>query len=303
MKPNLSGRESGGQNSAAFTLIELISVGAMLVALMFLLVPVRAGSRTKSQSVRCLDNLRQVMNAMLMYTHDNHDLFPPNMDDGNSIPGYTWCAGLAGPYFAAEFNADLLSDPSRCLITAYLHTNVELFRCTADLRVGVYQGTNASQVGTMVPAARSISMSQAVGTADACFALNCGSHCGAPFLPVVGPWLSGNHVCSYSSWRTYGTTSSMVIPGPASIWVITEEDPWSINDASFGVEMGQPRWLDYPSTLHSRGCVITFGDGHVELRKWVSPRTVPWTQIPAARTVPSNDPDWSWMASRTSALR
>jgi prepilin-type processing-associated H-X9-DG protein len=238
-----------------------------------------------------------------MYTHDNHDLFPPNMDDGNTILGYTWCAGQGGIRGSAEFNPDLLLDPTRCLIISYLGTNVGLFRCTADSRAGVYQGTNASQVGTIVPAARSISMSQAVGTADACFALNCSGHCGVPYLAVVGPWLSGNHVCWYGSWRTYGTTSSMVIPGPASIWVITEEDPWSINDASFGMEVGLSQWIDYPSTLHNRGCVLTFGDGHVELRKWVSQYTRAWTSGPSARTVPSNDPDWSWMASRTSTLR
>ncbi len=34
--------------------------------------------------------------AMTMYTHDNHDLFPPNPDDGNTVPGHEWVAGQAG---------------------------------------------------------------------------------------------------------------------------------------------------------------------------------------------------------------
>src|SRR5208282_3551202 len=83
-----------GSDHEAFTFIELLAVIAIVALLAVALLPAHAASQTKSQSLRCLDNLRQVMGAMLMYTHDNHDLFPPNPDDGGTIPGYYWCADV-----------------------------------------------------------------------------------------------------------------------------------------------------------------------------------------------------------------
>src|SRR5215471_3408022 len=79
-----------------FTLTELVVVVVLLGVLAFALFPAHAASRTKTQTVRCLSNLSQIMNALMMYTHDNHDFFPPNPDDGTMLNGYTWCQGIAG---------------------------------------------------------------------------------------------------------------------------------------------------------------------------------------------------------------
>jgi hypothetical protein len=68
------------------------------------------------------------MAAVMMYTKDNHDLYPPKPDDGNSIPGHNWCAGQDGMNGGQQFNPDVLADPSRCLITTYSQTDVDLFR-------------------------------------------------------------------------------------------------------------------------------------------------------------------------------
>jgi prepilin-type N-terminal cleavage/methylation domain-containing protein len=289
------------REQGAFTLSELIVVMAVIGLLAALLVPAHSASRTKAQGVRCMDNLKQMMNGMAMYTHDYHDLFPPNPDDGTALAGYTWCGGQAGIGGGAEFNPDILASPTRCLIVPYIATNVTLFRCTADARMGRYQGSDPSKIGTTVTAARTISLSQAVGTIDPGF-LASGGHSGVPNLPTTGPWLSGTHTSAYyTQWRTYGKISQMVVPGPSQLAIIMEEDPWSLNDGSYAVSTGQAEWIDYPSTLHNMGCVFSFGDGHAEFHKW---RTLPKLTGPAYGRYPQpTDSDWNWVAARTSALR
>src|SRR5262245_21865662 len=190
-RANKASRQGSSENRA-FTFPELLVVLAVLALLLLIMMPAQADSRTKSQGVRCLDNLRQIMGAFMMYTHDNHDLFPPNPDDGNTVIGHNWCQGQGGVGGAAEFNPDILANPQRCLITTYVNTNVSLFRCTADLRVGNYQGTDPSKIGTKVPAARSIAMNQAVGT-DCLSFVSGGVHSGAPTVAVNGPWLDNSH--------------------------------------------------------------------------------------------------------------
>jgi type II secretory pathway pseudopilin PulG len=288
----------GSSSKRAFTFTELLVVVGVLVLLLLVLIPAQADSHTKSQGIRCLDNMRQIMNAFMLYTQDNHDLFPPNPDDGNATLGHNWCAGQAGPGAANEFNSEILANPQLCLIATYLNTNVSLFRCTADLRVGIYQGTDPAKVGTKVRAARSISMNQAVGTV--CPSFNSGTgHSGKPTLSVNGPWLDNAHSNRRNApWRTYGRLSEVVIPGPANLWVMTEEDPFSINDGGFAFGMNSAEWIDFPSTLHGMSCVIGFADGHAELHKWVNQTTR--VLQPIKRVAVPGSADWAWLKERTS---
>ena len=289
----------GSSTKRAFTFTDLLVVIMVLALLLLILFPARADSRTKSQGVRCLDNLRHIMGAFMMYTHDNHDLFPPNPDDGNTFIGHNWCPGQAGPGGAAEFNSEILADPRRCLITTYINTNVSLFRCTADLRVGNYQGTDPSKLGTRVPAARSIAMNQAAGTICLSYRSG-GGHAGAPTVAVNGPWLDGTHNHKRNfPYRTFGKLSDAVVPGPAQLWVITEEEPRSINDGTFGFDMNLAEWIDFPSVQHNGSGVIGFADSHVELHKWVDPTTR--APIPVARRAVPGSADWEWFRDRTSA--
>jgi prepilin-type N-terminal cleavage/methylation domain-containing protein len=150
----------------AFTLIELLVVIAIIGILASLLLVVLGKAKGRAQGSSCLSNGKQMMVALFLYTSDNHEFFPPNPDDGNTVPGYNWCPGEAGIGQPQEFDPDVLADQSRSLLIPYLAGNVSLFRCPSDLRQGVYDGTNAALIGRTVPAARTFSMSQAVGTID-----------------------------------------------------------------------------------------------------------------------------------------
>jgi hypothetical protein len=287
----------------AFTRWDLAAVVASLSLLVITLVPAPAASRTRSQGVRCLDNLRQIMSAMSMYTHDNHDFFPPNPDDGNSLLGYNWCIGLAGPGGSRQFDSDVMTDPRKCLLVPYTGSNTSLFRCTADGRTGLYTGTNPALFGKTVSATRTIAMNGAVGTVDPGFAQVGAGHSGVPTLPACGPWLSGTYSgCNLNNvWRTYGKYSDMVMPAPANLWVFGEEDPYSLNDGSLQMPAVGFVWVDLPATLHNMAGVIAFGDGHTELHKWVSTLTKVTGPFTGQPPVPANDPDWNWMAARTTS--
>src|SRR5579872_2083150 len=198
-----------------FTLIELmVSITIIGILGAMLLVALSKGKQ-RTEGVYCLSNGKQMMLAMTMYEGDSNDFFPPNPDDGNAIPGYNWCSGSAGQGDPAEFNPDILKDPALSLLASYLRNNTSVFHCPGDRRTGLYQGSDPSLIGTIVPAARTFSMNQAVGTVDPGYDATRFNHrgimhWGAPTLSVDGPWLNsqGNHHRD-SPWRTYGKFSAI----------------------------------------------------------------------------------------------
>jgi prepilin-type N-terminal cleavage/methylation domain-containing protein len=79
----------------AFTLVELLVVIGIIAILISVLLPTLAGARQRAASVKCLSNLRQQGQAMMIYANMNRGYIPHAV--GNSI------------YFFPEAQAEQLS--------------------------------------------------------------------------------------------------------------------------------------------------------------------------------------------------
>ena len=285
----------------AFTLVELLMVIAIIAMLAALLLPALSRAKQRAQATVCLNDGKQLMAAMLLYTADNNEFFPPNPDGGTTEPGYNWCPGEAGIGDPDEFNPDLLKNPATSLLITYLGGNHTVFKCPADSRAGFYQGTaNPALIGLTVPAARTFSMNNAVGTIDPGYEADGpgpgGPHSGIPNLSVNGPWLNNQDTHRRNSpWRTFSKATDTGAPGPSRLWVLVDEDVRSLNDAAFCFGMEQPGWIDAPGTDHNGASSFAFADGHSEVHRWLSRGSKH-----GGIANPLDHQDWLWMRERTS---
>ncbi|MDD2709405.1 MAG: prepilin-type N-terminal cleavage/methylation domain-containing protein [Verrucomicrobiae bacterium] len=71
---------SPGPVREAFTLIELLTVIALISILMALLSPALKNARDKAKQISCMNNLRQIGNAVNMYANDNNGWLPHGGD-------------------------------------------------------------------------------------------------------------------------------------------------------------------------------------------------------------------------------
>src|SRR5689334_377730 len=85
---------SAKQYRTGFTLIELLVVIAIIAILAALLLPALAKAKSKAQQIQCLNNAKQLQLALVMYTQENQDRFPPNATSAPTDPNYTnWVTG------------------------------------------------------------------------------------------------------------------------------------------------------------------------------------------------------------------
>ncbi|HXJ14084.1 MAG TPA: type II secretion system protein [Candidatus Limnocylindrales bacterium] len=283
----------GSGKKAAFTLIELLVVIAIIGILAGLLLPTLARAKAKAYAVSCMSNQKQMITAAIMYAGDNNDSWVPNQPGQN--PG--WVAGNMDWNSGNRDNTNSaqLIDPKQSVIAPYIK-NPNVFHCPADNSLVVNEGLRV----------RSVAMSQAVGTvAVSASPLVAG-------MPVNGQWLGGTDIGNalQTTWRTYGKTSQMTVPGAASTWVFVDEHPDSINDAGLAVQMVSSgisaQIIDYPASFHNGGCGFSFGDGHSEIHIWngvhMKPPVVQNTSDHSGQcTDLETARDLQWLQQRTSA--
>jgi prepilin-type N-terminal cleavage/methylation domain-containing protein/prepilin-type processing-associated H-X9-DG protein len=298
--------------SGGFTLIELLVVIAIIAILAALLLPALSSAKSQAQSINCMNNSKQLMLGWKMYTDDNNDLLPPNdypyetryfaQSAQMQATMKNWVCGTMEQSKDASALQEL-TDPVGTALTPY-EPNPFVYHCPADN----YIDPQNNQVHV-----RSYSMNSAVGTTWSAFYLD-----GTPALgaPVDGGWLLGSSYQNIqNTYLTYGKGSSFNRPGPANTWVIIDENPISINDASMAIagagSTATTYIIDWPSGLHNQAGGIAFADGHSIIQKWRDSRT--YTPPPSEQQYPGQggqgttaqtpyDPDMLLLAGWTTAL-
>lgn len=113
------------RRARGFTLVELLVVLGVLLILIALLLPAARKGMESSRQVRCLDHLRQIGQATLMYCHENDDEFPGLCGFEPPLP-HEWI--YAESIYTAPFN-DVTQSP----IMRYLgHRDTSVLRCPSD---------------------------------------------------------------------------------------------------------------------------------------------------------------------------
>jgi prepilin-type N-terminal cleavage/methylation domain-containing protein/prepilin-type processing-associated H-X9-DG protein len=269
---------------AAFTLVEVLVVIAVVAILASLLLPALNRARTMSHGIACLNNARQLALAWHLYADDHDDRLPYNLggDATRKTVALKTNLNWVNNILSWELDSDNTNTHSLTAsgLGPYTGRNALIYRCPSDTVVSDIQ----RRAGWMARV-RSYSMNAMIGDA--------------------GELTQGGYNVNNPSYTQFFKRS--LIPRPDSIFVFLDEHPDSINDGYFLNRAYYREWVDLPASHHNGAAAFAFADGHSELHRWrhdatKQPAKPDATVLPAQVSADALD-DYQWIVSRMSVGR
>jgi prepilin-type processing-associated H-X9-DG protein len=224
-----------------------------------------------------MDNHRRLAAGWLAFASDNDGRLVANLHGGILQAGAissNWTLGwLDWTTATVNTNSAHVADPRYSALATYVNRDPSLFKCPADEYVSPAQAARG-WTGRI----RSYSMNGNMGPGNSKDLFGMG-------------------------YAVYEKLSDFRKLPPSQAFVLMEEHPDSINDPCFFVNLTQATWIDLPAAFHDRAAWFGFADGHVELRRWQSARTIVPVKVgpfPVMSPLPPSDPDYNWLKTRAS---
>jgi prepilin-type N-terminal cleavage/methylation domain-containing protein len=269
--------------SAGFTLIELLVVIAIIAILAAMLLPALSRAKAKGQAVSCLNNLKQLTTASVIYSVDYRDYWPLNNQGDDTVnlanPPATstakvWAEGREGSNLTDEQSAMGMLSDRISLLAPYVKEKM-IFRCPGDKKP--WKVGNKS---IMRP--RSYGMNAYVAW-------------------TASPW---NGMPDEKKYQVFRKTS--VARGGAKVFLFGEIHGDSLCRPMFGMNMDSLNVYHFPGNYHSQITTFSFLDGHSESKKWndslfnsPSPAPSNWHDHTGNPSKPSSRADLTWLKERT----
>jgi prepilin-type N-terminal cleavage/methylation domain-containing protein/prepilin-type processing-associated H-X9-DG protein len=230
--------------SRAFTLIELLVVIAIIAILAAMLLPALSAAKRRAQGISCINNLKELTLAAMVYSGDYQDAIIPNaLGTSNSWVDGTAIASVQN--LPGATNVLYIEDS---LLWPY-NRSLGIYVCPAD-KIGVRDTTRV----------RSFSLSGMMGNNED---------------PTLGV---------HDSLRENKKFTDIHNPGPSDALFFMDEQSspipadCSIDDGYFAVQLvpsGKTTgdWRNLPASRHGNYGQWSFADGHAGKTKWLMPTT------------------------------